>query len=208
MFQQMPFNDSVFLPVGSPTSSSLSQFSPVSDLLFTPYNNSIATSNILINPLDSVISINTPVDVLSVISPLNTSNVDMGLNSSWLVQKDATQYLLFRILDKWLYKDELCHLLKYLVVSEDNVTVVENIEQYKDVKICNDSVEDIEKKSDFIQKNILGQKEMRHILIRMINELGYKWYQLAQPKYEQVVIDVVEKFLRKKLRALIGTKTN
>jgi hypothetical protein len=208
MFQTPLYNDSLFLPMGSPTSSSLSQFSPVSDFLFTPYNNSIVTTHVSNNPLDSVFSVNTPVDVLSVISPLNTSNIDVGLNSSWLVQKDATQYLLFRMLDKWLYKDELCHLLKYLVVSDGKVNIVESKEQYKNVKICTDSVEDIEKKSDFIQKNILGQKEMRHILMRMINEVGYKWYQLSQPKYEQVVVEVVEKFLRKKLRALIGTNTN
>ena len=74
--------------------------------------------------------------------------------------------------------------------------------EIKGNKICNDSVDDVEKKADFIQDNILGTTEMRKLLQRMIDELGIRWYDL--PKRESLVVDAVERFLNKRLKERVG----
>ena len=53
-------------------------------------------------------------------------------------------------------------------------------------------------KSDWIEENILTESAMREILMRIMRELGLKWYEL--PHRESLVMEVVEKYIKKKLR--------
>ena len=168
-------------------------------LLFNPFNHPHAN-------VSSPYSTN--ITTAQVITPMyklvDYDNYDTGLNTSYIAQKEMTEYLLYRILDKWLYTDEMCHLLKYLKINNGKVEYISNENEYISNKICNDSVDNIEKKSDFIQENILNLKEMRKLLQRIIEELNYKWYEL--PHKENLVVDVVERFLKKSLKEHIGSK--
>lgn len=166
--------------------SPINPLSPVSEVKITPYSTQITTTNFL-TPYPGV-----------------TLDFDTGLNSSYIAQKDITEYLWYRILDKWLYSEDMCYLLKYLKITNGVVSPISSSDDYKNNKICNDSVEDIEKKSDYIQDNILTKKEMKKLLQRMITELDYKWYQLPQKEY--TVVDVVERFLKRQLSERVGTK--
>ena len=120
-----------------------------------------------------------------------------GMHENYIAQKQMTTYLMYRILDKWLYEDELCSVLKYLKVRGDDVIVL-TPEEAKKNKISEDSVQDIEKKSDFIHENILTEKAMKRTLLKIIAELGYKWYELAD--IESVVVEIVGKYIKKKLK--------
>jgi len=157
---------------------------PVSKVITTPYSTQIVTTNV-VTPFVSVY------------------DYDTGLNTSYIAQKEMTEYLLYRILDKWLYSDEMCHILKYLKINGNKVSYIANEDEYKNNKICNDSEDDVQKKADFIQENILGMKEMKNLLKRIIDELGYKWYELSSK--EKLVVEVTEKFLRKRLKERVGT---
>jgi hypothetical protein len=128
-------------------------------------------------------------------------DVDTGMNDNYYAQKQMTNYLYYRVLDKWLYDDDMCHILKYLKVSGNSVSVVSSINDYKDNKICNDSIEDVEKKVDFIESNIFSQQSMRKVLVKITQELGYKWYDL--PTRESIVIEAVGKYIRRKLKEKI-----
>jgi hypothetical protein len=163
--------------------SSSSTLSPVSEIILSPYSTQIVTTN--------------------VITPLVSYDYDTGLNTSSIVQKDTTRELLYLTLDKWLYSSDMCNVLKYLKIVNGKVQPISNENEYKDNKVCNDSVEDIEMKSDYIHKNILDMEQMRKLLMRITDELDYKWYDLLTSK-KKVVMEVVEKYLKKKLRALIG----
>jgi Mg2+ and Co2+ transporter CorA len=160
-------------------------YSPVSQIKVTPYSTQITTANVF-----------TPY-------PYNV-RVDTGLNSSWIVQKDTAEWLWYRILDKWFYSDELCHLLKYLKITNGKVEPIASQSDYKNNKICSDSLEDVEKKTDYIEENMLGLKDMKKLLQRIIAELDYQWTDLI-PK-EKLVVEVVERHLRKQLQERIGTK--
>lgn len=173
----------------SPISSSF-VMTPVSKVIMSPYNTKIITTNMY-----------TPINT----NVFNTTyEIDTGLNDSYMAQSDMTKYMLYRILDKWLYTDEMCHLLKYLKVSGNKVERITYESEMKSNKICNDSVEHIEKKADYIEEHFLGISEMRKILKRIIDELGYKWYDL--PRRELLVVDAVERYLHKKLKEKVGKK--
>jgi hypothetical protein len=167
--------------------SPLSPLSPISQIKVTPYSTQITTANVFaVNPYYAYV------------------NVDTGLNSSYIVQKDVTEYLWYRILDKWFYSDELCHLLKYLKVENGTVKFAASEADTKNNKICNDTIEDVEKKTDFIQENLLTLNDMKKLLQRIISELDYKWYELTQK--EKLVVEVVERHLRKLLQERVGSK--
>lgn len=173
------------------TASSLS-LSPISPIMVTP------VSKVHVGPYSTTIT----TDFLT--TPLYTLDVDVGMNDNYLVQKQTTEYFLYLILDKHLYTKDLCYLLKYLKIENDIVKYVESEEEYKKNKVCDDNLKNIEKKTDFIEEHILGIKEMRKLLQRIISELGYKWYDLV--KHEQVVVDVVEKYLKQQLRKHVEEK--
>lgn len=167
--------------------SPYSPLSPISQIKVTPYSTQITTANVF-----------APYPYMAYV------NVDTGLNSSYIVQKDVTEYLWYRILDKWFYTDELCHLLKYLKIEGNSVKFVSNDAEAKNNKVCDDSVENIEKKTDFIQENLLSLHDMKKLLQRVISELDYKWYELTSK--EKLVVEVVERHLRKMLEQRIGSK--
>jgi hypothetical protein len=144
---------------------------------------------------------NQTIRYLPVVAPhmmIPTVEIDSGLNDNYLAQKQVTEWLLFRMLDKWLYNDDMCHILKYLKVSGGKVSVIENANEYKSNKICSDSIEDVEKKADFLEANYLDMHTMRKLLMKLVTQLGYKWYDLLEK--ESLVVDVVGKYLRKKLK--------
>lgn len=162
----------------------ISPVSPLSKVTVTPAKTEIIT------PLFPVVTS---------LYPVYEENV---LGDSWLVQKEAVEQLHLKILDKWLYKPEMCHILKYFRVVNGKVELIKKKEEYKDNKICNDSNDDVELKADYIEEHFFSRKDMRKILQRMVDELGYKWYQFTNR--ESFVADCVEKFLRKKIKQAIS----
>ena len=165
------------------TISTITPITPISKVTVTPYSTTVTTTN--------------------VVAPISTFvEYESGLNDSYIAQKDMTKYLLNRILNKWLYGD-MCNVLKYLIVEKGNVKSISSKSLYQNNKICNDTIEDVELKIDWINENILDMKEMRKILQKIINELGYKWYELSEKPVEQIVVEATERYLRKQLKKLI-----
>lgn len=180
--------------------------SPLSNIVASPYSTQITTANV-ITPLTPYTTFNSPtgVSLYSPVVPYGITystvplfDVNTGLNESWLAQKDMTHDLLMRILDKWLYTDELCHVLKYLKIVNGKVQRISNSSEIKANKVCDDSNEDIEKKADYIEANLLTTNDMRHLLQRICDETGTKWFELRQK--EDLVLNVVDRYLRKKLK--------
>ena len=131
---------------------------------------------------------------------------DGGLNSNYLAQKQVTEYLTKRILDKWLYSDRLCDTLKYLKVTNGQVNIVQSVNEYKNNKICSDNNKEVDLKVDYIEDNFFNVSVMRKILIKMINELGYKWCDF--PINEETVVQIAGKYLKKKLKKRIPDANN
>lgn len=135
------------------------------------------------------------------IKPSLYLDVDTGINNSYLVQKDVTRYFMYKTLDKWLYKD-FSSLLKFLKVENGKCRIVKSDEERNSNDIKNDSENDLETKSDFIHDRILDEEATRSVLIRVLRELGYKWYDL--PYKETVVKDILKGYLKKKLKNMMN----
>jgi hypothetical protein len=136
-------------------------------------------------------------------------NIDTGINDSWTAQKQMTKYILDRIYKHWMREKDMRKVLKFMTVDNNQkVVLVKNEEEYNKNDVSNDSKDTIGIKSDFIRENILGTTEMRKILMKIMEELGYKWKMFTQPKEEKIVIDVTKKYLKKHLRQMIGIKKN
>lgn len=177
---------------------SSSSLSPLSEIIVSPYSTKIITKNVV----QPGIPIGPTVPVVPLV-PVTNYEIDTGLNSNYLVQKETTRELLYLTLDKWLYSPEMSHLLKYLRIVNGKVVPIEKEDDYKTNKIAGESNSIIEKKIDYIHDNILDMEQMRKLLTRITDELDYKWYDLLSHK--KVVMEVVERHLKKKLKMLIGS---
>lgn len=171
-------------PYGTPV------VTPVSKVTVGPYSTTVTTTNMLSyqNPYPQYL-----------IEPYN------DLNNGYLAQKQMVDHMLWLVLDEWLY-DDLCHILKYFKITDGKVHYIETVDGYKNNKICEDSQHDVELKADFIEENILGKEEMRNLLKKMIDELGYNWTEF--PLRKGVVMDTVERYLKYNIKKNIEKRQN
>ena len=124
-------------------------------------------------------------------------DIDTGVNDNTIVQRDITRYFRYKTLDKWLYGD-MTFLLKYLKVENKNIVLVKSRDEMENNKVSKNSVSELEDKSDYICENILTESAMKEILLKIMYQLGIKWYDL--PYHEELVKEVIEKYIKKKLK--------
>jgi hypothetical protein len=190
------------------TVSMVSPLSPLTPLTISQTPISSITQSVL-SPLSP--SVITNYDPLTVVTPVGTPllytrpggyylDIDTGINDNYIVQRDVTKFLRYKTLDKWVYT-EFPNLLKYLIVEKDKVRIVKSESERDNNKVSKDSIDELSEKSEFIEKNILTEEAMREILIRIMRETGIKWYDL--PYREQLVMDVIEKYIEKKLKKMM-----
>ena len=135
------------------------------------------------------------------LKPTYYVDIDTGINDNYIVQKDVTKYFMYKTLDKWLYND-FPYLLKYLKVEDGKVSVVKSESERDANSVKNDSESVLEAKSDFINEKILDEHTTREILIRIMRELGYKWFDL--PYKETIVKDNIEGYIKRKLKNMLN----
>ena len=186
------------------TTTVLSPLTPISVRPISPLSPLSVSVGTIPTITQSVVTNTNPLTVVTPIGPIITAvrpsyvvDIDTGMDNNYYVQRDVTRYLLYKTLDKWIF-NEFPSVLKYLVVENDKVKVVKNEAEKDKNEISKNSSKENELKADWIEENILGEEEMKSILKRIMVELGIKFYEL--PHREALVMEVVEKYLKKKLR--------
>ena len=179
----------------SPPYSSLDTFKSLSPLTtYTPYtpisNNIIGFGGIGTGPLS----------LLGVKPASFYVDIDTGLNDSYVVQQDVTKYFKFKTLDKWLFTD-FSSVLKYLVSRDGKISLIKKLDDKDSIDVSKDSSKVLEAKADYIEEHILSESKMRAILIRIMRELGIKWYEL--PHRESLVKDILQRYLKTKLKKMV-----
>lgn len=133
---------------------------------------------------------------------LQKLDVDTGLNNSYLAQKQMVHYLYYKFLDHYIYKKDFSNLFKYLKMDSDsNIIIVKDINDYKNNDIKENTEEELEKKLNFIEKNVLPISAARDLLKKLVVELDYKWYNL--PEKISVVNEVFYRFIKKYFKSQI-----
>ena len=184
-------------PAQTSTLSSLSQLSQLSQLspLSQFTTDTILTTSVVRGDIS-----------LLAVKPTLYVDIDTGLNDSYIVQQDVTKYFMYKTLDKWLYT-EFPSVLKYLTYKDGKVALIKKVDDKDSNDVSKDSEKALEAKSDFIEKHILSEAKTRAVLIRIMSELRLKWFEL--PHREGLVKDVMERFLKKKLKKMVlGDKSD
>ena len=186
--------------------------------LFTSSNSdtylSSSMSNIsYVSPITNTLSFVTPTITTAITpviltNPIHYTEIDTGLNDSWSHQRQMTEHVFYKILDFWLYKDEMKNVLKYMKIEDGKVTVVKNKSEYETNDLSNDSKHDLEKKSQYIEENMLSMKVMKKLLMKIISELGYKWKNFAShnkvTQEEKHIVGVVKRYLKNEFNKMLS----
>ena len=186
---------SVSIPITlTPTLTTYSPTQPNLLPVYSPtYSNLTLTPTQVVTPLGSKLS-------LLAIKPTLYVDMDTGLNDSYVVQKDVTKYFMYKALDKWLYRDYKS-ALGYLTYKNGKVDLVKKIEDKEESDVSKESADALEAKSDYIGEHVLTEMKTRAVLIRIMKELGFKWFEL--PYKEDLVKEVIGKYIKKKLKKMI-----
>ena len=141
----------------------------------------------------------TPATMLYTTVPISAQYTD--LNQDIKVHAKMTKFFYFKMLDDWFYKD-LVDFLGYFTISGENVALIKKISDYKEDSVKKDTLEDMEKKIDYIEKKIFSMEDMYNILFKFIRETATNWYDLY--KHESLIMAVVRRHLRHKIKKLFN----
>jgi hypothetical protein len=194
-----PNSSSILSSVSYPITltPTLTTYSPTQPKLLPIY--SPTYSNLTLTPTQVVTPLGSRLSLLAV-KPTLYVDMDTGLNDSYVVQKDVTKYFMYKALDKWLYTDYKS-ALGYLVYKNGKVELVKKVDDKESADIAKESSDALEAKSDYIGDHVLTEMKTRAILIRIMKELGFKWFEL--PYKEDLVKEVIGKYIRKKLKKMV-----
>lgn len=139
-------------------------------------------------------------------TPIGTTGVQYtygrftDLNKDKSVQKKITKYFLYKILDKWLYND-FRSILAYVKISDGKPALIRSMTDYKPDSISSDSVENIEKRIDYLEKILINKKLVKHVLKKVISENEVEWVQLN--KHKLLIKKILKKYINNKLEDAI-----
>ena len=134
------------------------------------------------------------------VKPSFVIDIDSGLNDSYVVQKDVTLYFMNITLEKWIY-GSLSSILEFLVSKNGKIYLVKNMKERDSNNIDKDSTSVLEAKADWLKDHILSESKTRSILVKIMRELGLKWFEL--PHRESLVKDVLKRYLKNKLKKMV-----
>ena len=134
------------------------------------------------------------------VKPTLVVDIDSGLHDSYVVQKDITLYFMNITLEKWIY-GSLSSVLEFLVSKNGKIHLVKNMKERDSNNIDKDSTSVLEAKSDWLRDHVLSESKTRAILVKIMRELGLKWYEL--PHRESLVKDVLKRYLKNKLKRMV-----
>jgi len=123
------------------------------------------------------------------------------VGNNYLVQQQITKYLLYKLLDRWLYQRKFSKILSYLKYENGKIFPLRSQKEVDANDTTKDSSEIIEKKADWIEDNILDEKKLREILMDVSLKYAIKWYML--PHAEEIINSEVKHYLKKKLRKFV-----
>jgi hypothetical protein len=140
------------------------------------------------------------------INPVGTTSTQYtygrytDLDKDKTILKTISKYFLYKILDKWLYQD-FRTMLAFVKITDGKPSLIRTMSDYKPETINSDSVENIEKRIDYLEKILINRKLVKHVLKKIVNENQIKWTQLN--KHKSTIKKVFKKYLHSKLEEAV-----
>lgn len=192
-------------------------YSPTSSIIFTDYptyttqdifitSTDVLLPSTTITPVsDIILTPSSPIyplsDILSLELLDNQPKVALvyeSVNNDPQTKYMMVKYLYYLVLDDWLYSD-LSDILNYFNYGDNRVTLTREPKQIINI----DSDEVVEKKIDYIEKNIFTKYDMAKVIIKFLKETKTLWVDLPKNKYllKPAVREYLIKKIRKELRS-------
>lgn len=150
------------------------------------------------------------VPIITTINPLVTFPLhpSLDLNRDSKLQQMMTKYFYYKTLDKWLKREkDMLNILNYLKITDRGVELINNINDYKSNNTDKDTQNNIDKKVDYIEKNIFSKDDMHNILKKYVKETTTNWYDL-EDKATFFIKEIIKNFIKNKLKEAIQLKSN
>jgi len=122
------------------------------------------------------------------------------LNKDKTIIKTITKYFLYKTIDKWLYHD-FKSLLSFVKITDGKPSLIRNMNDYKPDSLNSDSVENVEKRAEYLEKILINIKLVKHVLKKVINDNNIGWTQLN--KHKSLIKKVFKKYLHSKLEQAV-----
>lgn len=117
------------------------------------------------------------------------------------IKEKITKIFYYKLLDKWLYnKDDSKYLLGYFDVDGSHVSFAKSINKLDDYNKNTQS--EIDKKVDFIEKNIVTMDDIRAVLEKFVSGTHVSWCELMKNSY--FIREAIEKTLENKIKRFIN----
>lgn len=121
-----------------------------------------------------------------------------------LHEKMVKHFYYYKLLGEWIYED-MIELLGYLKADKSgNIELVKSVNDYDPKSVDKDSDKVIEKKIEFMRKNVFRPKDMMNLLRDLVHEAGVNWYDL--PHKERMVMKAIKRGVDKRFRKIIEKK--
>ncbi len=114
--------------------------------------------------------------------------------------KTIVKYYYYKLLDKWLYR-ELMPLLAFIEIQDGNARIITSLENFNPKKLTEDSVDNIEKRIDYMEKIIITKEMVHHVLKKILKLYNMGWYDLKEN--DQEVKKFFYKYIKNKLEDAI-----
>jgi hypothetical protein len=122
------------------------------------------------------------------------------LNKDKSIQKKIIKYFLYKILDKWLY-NEYRNILAFVKITDNKPSLIRSMNDYKPENLSSESVENIEKRIEYLEKILINKKLVKHVLKKIILENNIEWIHLN--KHKQLIKKIFKKYINSKLESAI-----
>lgn len=127
----------------------------------------------------------------------------LDLNNDKDLQKKVTKYYYYKTLDKWLKKQtDMLDILNYFKINNGNVELIKNTKDYDSKNIEKDTQQDIDKKVDYIEKNILTREAVYDIIKKYVKETTTNWFDLYD-KSTFFIKELIKRYLQSKIINII-----
>jgi len=127
------------------------------------------------------------------------------LNKNKNIQKQIIKYYLYKILDKWFYHD-FRDILGYVKIVDGKASLIRSLNDYNPSTLASDSVENIEKRIDYLEQILVNKKLVKHVLKKIILENELEWVSLN--KHQSLIKKVLQKYINSKLETAIKSVKN
>ena len=195
--------------------SSLSPYSPLSPVIVTSESTVLSTMDTpyiatpgatLLSPLGTAIEPKTvpiiPTIGVNYVTPFTGLYSD--LNSDHNVQQKIVKYIQMKALDKWLLEDLIDILNYFKIDSNGRVDVIDSFDQYNPSTIQKETLDQLEKKIDFIERFFLTKSVVNRVLNRIVRESSLQWVKI--PKNTFIVRQAIEDKMMKLIKSAIALK--